>query len=240
MKYMMSGGTAFAEKKDMEKLRRMSLKGWHVKHHAFMGYSLEKGEPKEYIYSLDRRSLDFEEQAEYRAYFSDSGWTHIFSTGDHHLFRSAPQSVPLHTDSDTLVEKYSGKKAYVWTALSLVVISLLFAVAMFLRSGLLATSFGIVSFTSFVVALITLWVGFTEWTNKWRAQGKVKIAYVMKRVAMLMVYGLPLVILFYLAPMDQWVTVLVAMTIGGVSLPIMIWASMTIYYKWFVERVGEE
>lgn len=30
-KYMMSGGLAFSEEKDMEKLRRYSLKGWHVR-----------------------------------------------------------------------------------------------------------------------------------------------------------------------------------------------------------------
>ncbi len=29
-KYFMSGGLAFSEDKDMEKLHRYSLKGWHV------------------------------------------------------------------------------------------------------------------------------------------------------------------------------------------------------------------
>lgn len=45
-KYMMSGGLAFAESKDMEKLRQQSLKGWHVKKLSFMGYTLVKGEKK--------------------------------------------------------------------------------------------------------------------------------------------------------------------------------------------------
>ena len=43
-KYITSGGLAFSEDKDMEKLRRFSLKGWHVSGFKFMGYTLEKGE----------------------------------------------------------------------------------------------------------------------------------------------------------------------------------------------------
>ncbi|MFD1852244.1 hypothetical protein [Oceanobacillus bengalensis] len=41
--YIMSGGLAFSEDKDMEKLRRYSLDGWHVSDFKFMGYTLEKG-----------------------------------------------------------------------------------------------------------------------------------------------------------------------------------------------------
>ena len=56
-KYITSGGLAFSEDKDMEKLRRFSLKGWHVSDFKFMGYMLEKGELEDYIYSVDYRSL---------------------------------------------------------------------------------------------------------------------------------------------------------------------------------------
>ena len=56
-KYIMSGGLAFSEDKDMEKLRRYSLKGWHVSDFKLMGYTLEKGESSDYIYSVDYRSL---------------------------------------------------------------------------------------------------------------------------------------------------------------------------------------
>jgi len=56
-KYVMSGGLAFSEDKDMEKLRGLSLKGWHVSDFKFMGYTLEKGESTDYIYSVDYRSL---------------------------------------------------------------------------------------------------------------------------------------------------------------------------------------
>jgi len=69
VKYVMSGGLAFSEDKDMEKLRRFSLKGWHVSAFKFMGFRLEKGQCSDYIYSVDYRSLKEEETAEYFDFF---------------------------------------------------------------------------------------------------------------------------------------------------------------------------
>lgn len=68
-KYITSGGLAFSEDKDMEKLRRFSLKGWHVNDFKFMGYTLEKGESSDYIYSVDYRSLKEDEEEEYFDFF---------------------------------------------------------------------------------------------------------------------------------------------------------------------------
>lgn len=68
-KYMMSGGLAFFEDKDMEKLRQFSLKGWHVSDFKFMGYTLVKGQSADYIYSIDDRSLNEEEAEEYFDFF---------------------------------------------------------------------------------------------------------------------------------------------------------------------------
>ena len=64
-KYIISGGLAFSEHKDMEKLRLYSLKGWHVSDFKFMGYTLKKGVSSDYIYSVDYRSLKENEEAEY-------------------------------------------------------------------------------------------------------------------------------------------------------------------------------
>ncbi|WP_353626051.1 DUF2812 domain-containing protein [Bacillus sp. JCM 19041] len=68
-KYKMSGGLAFSEDKDMEKLRKLSLKGWHVSNFKFMGYKLEKGQSADYIYSIDYRTLTEEEKEEYLDFF---------------------------------------------------------------------------------------------------------------------------------------------------------------------------
>ena len=74
-KYITSGGLAFAEDKDMEKLRSYSLDGWHVCNFKFMGYTLEKGESAEYIYSIDYRSLKENEKEEYLDIFLSAGWS---------------------------------------------------------------------------------------------------------------------------------------------------------------------
>ena len=78
-KYITSGGLAFSEDYDMEKLRQFSLKGWHVSDFKFMGYTLERVEILDYIYSVDYRSLKEDEEEEYFDFFSSSGWSHIAS-----------------------------------------------------------------------------------------------------------------------------------------------------------------
>ena len=85
-KYITSGGLAFSEDNDMENLRRFSLKGWHVSDFKFLGYTLERGESLDYIYSIDYRSLKEDEVEEYFDFFASSGWSHIASKGVIHLF----------------------------------------------------------------------------------------------------------------------------------------------------------
>ena len=87
-KYITSGGLAFSEDKDMEKLRRFSLKGWHVSGFKFIGYTLEKGENSDYNYSVDYRSLKENEEEEYFDFFLSSGWSHIASEANIHLISS--------------------------------------------------------------------------------------------------------------------------------------------------------
>lgn len=110
-KYITSGGLAFAEDKDMEKLHRYSLKGWHVSDFKFMGYSLEKGESSDYIYSIDFQSLEGDEEEEYFDFFSSTGWSHVVSEGDIHLFRAHPGTKPIYSDRHTMVEKHASSIA---------------------------------------------------------------------------------------------------------------------------------
>lgn len=48
MKYMMSGGLAFSEQKDMQKLQKNAQKGWHLSSFATLGYNLEKKNQRMY------------------------------------------------------------------------------------------------------------------------------------------------------------------------------------------------
>ncbi|MDN4492491.1 DUF2812 domain-containing protein [Ureibacillus aquaedulcis] len=53
--YMMSGGLAFGEKRDLEKLKLKAKQGWHLKNLAFAGYRLEKSTQEDLQYSIDYR-----------------------------------------------------------------------------------------------------------------------------------------------------------------------------------------
>src|SRR5699024_12688005 len=105
-KYITSGGLALAEKRDMEKLRRYSLKGWHVRSFTIIGYTHEKGDKTDYIYSIDYQALHDNEKEEYLDFFSSAGWSHVTSEGNIQLFKARPGTPPIYTDGDTMATKY--------------------------------------------------------------------------------------------------------------------------------------
>ena len=107
-KYIGSIGLAFSEKYDMKQLRKMSNKGWHLKQFGIMGYRLEQGEPEDVIYSIDYRKLQQDEEAEYLELFSFAGWTHICSWNDMHLFKAMPNTTPIYSDKESMLDKLNG------------------------------------------------------------------------------------------------------------------------------------
>lgn len=104
-KYMMSGGLAFVEEKDMEKLRKKSLNGWHLKGFRFMGYELEEGEPEDIIYSIDYRLLQPNEAEEYFEMFAYAGWTLVCSNYDMHIFKAKKGTQPIYSDRESTIDK---------------------------------------------------------------------------------------------------------------------------------------
>jgi len=107
-KYVASGGLAFEEEKDMEKLANLAREGWIFERFYFMGYMLKKSAPKDIQYAIDyRKGAD----SDYFAYFEEAGWKHEGTTGDSiHLF-SAPKGIaPIYTDKMSVLEKYESEK----------------------------------------------------------------------------------------------------------------------------------
>ena len=102
---MMSGGLAFSEAKDMDKLRKKSLKGWNLKRFRFAGYEIEKGEPEDVIYSIDYRTLEPNADEEYYELFQSAGWTHVCSEYNMHIFKAAPGTKPIYSDRESKVDK---------------------------------------------------------------------------------------------------------------------------------------
>src|SRR5690625_377928 len=170
-KYITSGGLAFSEDKDMEKLRRFSLKGWHVSDFKFMGYTLEKGESSDYIYSVDYRWLKEGEEEEYFDFFSSSGWSHVTSEGNIHLFRARPGTKPIYTDRDTTVEKYENSSRLMKNmAIPLVLITEIVCVGVMIRSGTLKSILIVVATILIAFACSAAWTAITTYSNTWKVE----------------------------------------------------------------------
>lgn len=231
-KYMMSGGLAFAERKDMEKLRAQSLKGWHVDRLSFMGYTLIKGESKEYIYSIDYRTLQDEEEVEYFSYFEDSGWTHIFSEAGMHLFRAAPGTEPIYSDCETLAQKHeeSLSTPTKWGIAALVMLTIGVWIGTSFTTGMIMTILTILAVILTIIALPSAWTAMKIQSNKWKVQGKQSSVYLLNLISILLLAVLIIIPLNITGPIDA-LKVLSYMLIGAIALPTLIWLMMSLYYK---------
>ena len=221
-KYITSGGLAFSEDKDMEKLRRFSLKGWHVSDFKFMGYTLEKGESSDYIYSVDYRSLKENEEEEYFDFFSSSGWSHIASEANIHLFRAHPGTKPIYTDRDTTVEKHKSSIASMKKfAIPFILITVLVWIGAMLSSGTLQSLLLLVAVILSVIAIPTAWTVITTYSNKWEVEGRKGLVNLVKTIPYLLVL-LTVVITFVVC---RWyrhrptINLLIYMIVGAIALP---------------------
>lgn len=233
LKYVMSSGLAFAEEKDMEKLRKYSLKGWHVRDFAFMGYKLEKGQSAEYIYSVDYRTLNENEAEEYFDFFHSSGWSHVASEGNIHLFRALPGTKPIYSDRETVVEKHHNLGSSMkWFTIVLTFIAALAWLGASISTGSLQTIFMIAAIILSLIAIPTFWTFLSVYNNKWKAEGKQGLYYLIKLLPFLLL-AVVLIFLFVVDHSSNPFLVLGCMIIGAVALPTAIWLLMSLYQKLF-------
>lgn len=230
-KYILSGGLAFAEEKDMEKLRRYSLKGWHVNDFKFMGYTLKKGERQDYIYSVDYRPLTENEAEEYFDFFTSAGWSHIASEADIHLFRAHPGTKPIYSDRDTSIEKYSSLNHSIKKAtIPLFLVTVLAWLLVFFSTGMWNTILLTAATILTVFAIPALWTVCAAYSNKWKVKGKNGVAYLFKTIPVLLFLLVVIISVVVYKPNDA-VRILTSMVIGGVGLPAAIWIIMSLYQK---------
>lgn len=108
-RYVLSGGLAFTEEKDMRKLSQWAEKGWLLESFAFLGYTLRKGEPQALQYAMDIQDLNKADREDYYDIFRAGGWEPVCSSGNTiHIFKAKLGTQPIHSDNDTLYEKYRG------------------------------------------------------------------------------------------------------------------------------------
>lgn len=231
-KYMMSGGLAFAEQKDMEKLSRYSKKGWHVCDFKFMGYLLEKGQSEDFIYSVDYRTLGDGETEEYLDLFSSAGWTHVTSQANMHLFRAAPGTEPIYTDRSTAADKHDNLgKSMKWAAISMVILTALLWLGAGMSAGSVQTAL-IVAATIFTVISLPLgWTALTVYRNKWEVEGNKRLGRLARVIPFLLLAAAVITWLSVGKDSDNHLLLLAYILIGGLGLPTLIWAVMTLYHK---------
>ncbi|WP_040978150.1 DUF2812 domain-containing protein [Oceanobacillus jeddahense] len=231
-KYMMSGGLAFSEEKDMKKLRQLSLKGWHVNDFKFMGYTLEKGESSDYIYSIDYRLLGEEEEAEYFDFFTSSGWSHVASSADIHLFRADPGTKPIYSDSDTTVEKYKNSSDFMTKlTIPLVFITALVWIGAIMSSGILQSILLVAAVIFSGIAVPAFWTTVVTYSTKWKTEGKYRLANLAKMIPPLLCFSTIILIMFIVGDAGFAIRFLAAMIIGGIALPAAIRGAMSLYHS---------
>lgn len=108
-KYVLNSGLAFSESADLAKLRKLAKKGWLLEGFSFGGmcFRLVRGEPADVEYSLDYQNGVGDD---YFALFEAAGWTHVVSVDSIHVFRAPAGTKPIHSDEETVVEKYEGQR----------------------------------------------------------------------------------------------------------------------------------
>ncbi|MRX72373.1 DUF2812 domain-containing protein [Bacillus lacus] len=230
-KYVMSNGLAFSEEKDMDKLRKFSLQGWHVRDFSFLGYTLEKGVNSEYIYNVDYRSLKENESEEYLDLLSSSGWNHVTSQGNIHLFRASPGTAPIYSDRETVVEKHAdlGSSMKVFS-ISLVAITALVWLGTFISKGFLNNLLALTAVILTIIAVPAIWTVLTVYNNKWKAQGNKNVSTLIKIFPF--IAAVPIFLLF-VDDFSKPFLILVSMIIGAVTLPAVIWIIMSLYHRLF-------
>lgn len=171
-KYMMSGGLAFSEQKDMEKLSKLSSEGWHVRKFSFLGYTLEQGGSADYIYSIDYRTLD-KDAEEYLELFKDAGWSLVDTSGDIHLFRAVPDTKPIYTDRETTIEKYKNQtKPLNLAMMALVPGTIISWMISLISTGSIHTLFFSLALLLTVLTIPLLLTALTSYGNQWKTENK--------------------------------------------------------------------
>lgn len=230
-KYITSGGLAFAEDKDMKKLRSYSLKGWHVSKFTLMGYTLEKGESSDYIYSLDYRWLKEDEEEEYFEFFSSSGWSQVTSEGNIHIFRANPDTKPIYTDRDTTVTKYENSSNFMKKlAIPFVLITVSLWGGAMISSGTLKSILLLVAIILSVIAIPAAWTLITTYKNKWKVEGKKGLVNLAKTIPILLLC-ITVIILLFVGGTGTTVRILTSGMIGGIAVPTTIWLIMSLLHK---------
>lgn len=168
-KYMVSLGLAFSETGDMNRLREKALQGWHLKKLTSFGYLLEKGNSKDVVYTIDYRLLSKEDKLEYFDMFALSGWEHVCSEYNMHIFKAPKGTKPIYSDVETTKDKYSRliNPIQKLTMMCLVTLGVLFIIKRN-ASGIIQTLSGWGASVSFILLVPLVMTLIAAYFHKWK------------------------------------------------------------------------
>ena len=95
-KYKIIHGFALTNKRFLKKLEKYSAKGWHFKKYLIFFMLLEKGEEKNYKYSL---VFDKKFNREREEFYASNGWYVVRNSYSWQTLRGEPNAVELYTDT---------------------------------------------------------------------------------------------------------------------------------------------
>lgn len=123
-KSFMSGGLAFSEEEDMQKLSDLAKEGWILDSFKNLSYQLKKSEPQDVIYCYDFNN-DKEDLQSYFEIFEDSDWEHVCSSDAYHFFKAPVGTAPIYTDEYTRSLKYKNLYKVIGKSIKYLVIMVL-------------------------------------------------------------------------------------------------------------------
>lgn len=106
-KYVMNGGLAFSEKRDIKRLEKLAAEGWLLQEFAFAGfyYKLVKGTGQQLTYTMDFQANP---DADYFDIFRNAGWQHVTSWGRQvHVFSAPKGTAPIYSGNEIDEGKYT-------------------------------------------------------------------------------------------------------------------------------------
>ncbi|MEI5906657.1 DUF2812 domain-containing protein [Bacillus spongiae] len=159
-KYVLNGGLAFSEEKDMKKLSKYAKDGWVLEGFSLLGlgYKLKKGASQELDYSLD---YQLEADEEYFSYFKAAGWSHVCSADSAHVFGAPAGTTPIYLDRVSTIEKYTVEKQQMGkvTLISFIATVVLFLLYFMSNQGWVPEIVGQVSYGLALISTIILIFG---------------------------------------------------------------------------------
>lgn len=118
-------GMAVSPQKDLELFRTMAARGKHLSSFAAVRHSWEftDGDPIDAVFDV---AYQDHADDDYFAMFRAAGWTPVLNVGNMHIFRAAPGTAPVHTDTGSAREELerNRNRAGVGALVSIVVLAL--------------------------------------------------------------------------------------------------------------------